>query len=72
VRVSHDGAPATVHEQSSVVSIVKLAVPPARGTRADFTGRLYAQVPAACVIVNVCPPAVIVADRDGPLFADTL
>lgn len=56
------------HAHPVVVVTLKNPEPPAAAISAD-EGEIANVQPLACVAVNVCPPAEIVAARAGPVFA---
>ena len=61
-------------QEAPFVEIVKEFVPPAAENEADpELNPVTAQAAASCVRVKVCPPAVIVAEREAAFgFADAL
>ncbi len=74
VIVIHAASLAAVHEQvSSDAVTLMLPVPPPASTVADDGEIVNVHTAAAaCVMVNVCPPALMVPVREGPAFCATL
>ncbi len=63
----HGSAVVAVQVQPATVVTEKEPVPPPDATSCD-DGEMSIVQPLACVAVNVCPPAVMVAERDGPVL----
>ncbi len=74
VIVTHVGAfVVAVHEQPLFDAVIaKLPVPAAAVAKFWLDGLMVNVQPFACVIVKICPPAVIVPSLCGPVLAATV
>ena len=73
VRVIHAALAVAVHEQLAPVVTLTEPVPPVAGTDPDVEPSVKLHGAAACVIVNVWPPIMIVPVRgDEAVFAATV
>ncbi len=73
VMVIHDGAFVVAVQMQPLLEavIAKLPVPAAAVAKVWLVGLMVNAHPFVCVTVKVCPPAVIVPVRSGPMLAAT-